>query len=109
MAKRSESHPNHGTSSAHSLTTERDYEKPFSSQALRAANGDQLFLVYSGEGVPNGVGFDDTFHFTVDGGTGRFAEATGGGVVQSTDVPGANYPFVAFLDGVISSVCSNRR
>ncbi|MBV8266873.1 MAG: hypothetical protein JO252_11150 [Planctomycetaceae bacterium] len=79
------------------------------SAILTAANGDQLFLDYGGRGVPNGVGFDDTYHFTVDGGTGRFAEATGGGVVQSTDVPGANHPFVAVLDGVISSVGSNRR
>ena len=77
---------------------------------LTAANGDQLFLDYGGKGVPNGVGFDDTLHFTIDGGTGRFAGATGSGAVQSTDVPGANYPsvaFVAVLDGAISSVGSN--
>jgi hypothetical protein len=74
---------------------------------LTAANGDQLILDYGGTGQPNGVGFDDTYSFTIVCGTGRFAGATGSGVVQSTDVPGANYPFVAFLDGVISSVCSN--
>ena len=55
--------------------------------ALTAANGD-LFLDYSGIGLPNGVGFNDAYLFTIDGGTRRFSGATGSGVIQSTDVPG---------------------
>jgi hypothetical protein len=74
-----------------------------------AANGDILYGTYTG-GVslsgPPIVGFMDSFSF-VDGGTGRFAVASGGGIeegsVDFTDTgmaPGA--PFTVRMEGVIS-------
>jgi hypothetical protein len=74
---------------------------------LTAANGDQLLFNYGGTGLPNGIGFKNTFDFTISGGTGRFADATGHGVIVATDVPGANFPFVADADGFVSTVGSN--
>ena len=75
-----------------------------------AANGDHLSLAFHGSAVRTQYGFNDTFNYTITGGTGRFTCATGKGVIQSTDVPGANdsdYPFIAVFYGIISSVSSN--
>lgn len=46
---------------------------------LTAANGDQIFLAYSGQAMPASTpGFlTSTFTATITGGTGRFAGATG--------------------------------
>jgi hypothetical protein len=71
------------------------------------ADGDQLFLAFGGAGVLTGPGqFDDTFVYTVTGGTGRFAGAVGGGVIQSTDEPGTatEVPFTFDLNGIVLTV-----
>ena len=47
---------------------------PTGTWTLTAANGDMLFLEMTGSGIDPTHGFGD---FTVVGGTGRFAEATG--------------------------------
>jgi hypothetical protein len=73
------------------------------------AAGDQLFLVFGGAGVfTEPSQFDDTFVYTVTGGTGRFAGASGDGFIQSTDEPGTatEVPFVFNLDGVALTVGS---
>jgi hypothetical protein len=80
---------------------------------LTAANGDVLKITYHGTGgpiSPSSTLTKVTLIFTIDGkdSTGRFAGATGSGVIVSTDVPGPNHPFVAQLEGIISSVGSNR-
>ncbi len=57
------------------------------SAVLVAQNGDQLNLFYSGGyRAPRGhsTRAQGTFHFTVTGGTGRFASATGGGTLVAT-------------------------
>jgi hypothetical protein len=73
---------------------------------LTAANGDQLFLTNVGQDC-----FDDTGHivgsatFTVTGGTGRFAGATGTGttqVVATPDQTGFAGTFVLTVTGQIS-------
>ena len=73
---------------------------------LTAANGDHLFLTNVGEDC-----FDDTGHivgsatFTVTGGTGRFAGATGTGttqVVATPDQTGFAGTFVLTVAGRIS-------
>jgi hypothetical protein len=73
---------------------------------LTAANGDQLFLTNVGEDC-----FDDTGHivgsatFTVTGGTGRFAGASGTGttqVVATPDQTGFAGTFVLTVTGQIS-------
>jgi hypothetical protein len=46
---------------------------------LTAANGDTVEGSYYGYLVPTSVGFEIHGLFTVDGGTGRFADASGGG------------------------------
>ena len=71
-----------------------------------AANGDELFLKFSGSGVLIGPGqFSDKFNYTITGGTGRFEDASGSGVIHSTDGQGTGnkVPFVFDLDGVISN------
>lgn len=56
-------------------------------QTMVAANGDKLFADYESVGPPvvppNEVGtvYDVPAAFTITGGTGRFADATGGGVM----------------------------
>jgi len=79
---------------------------------LTAANGDVLTINYYGTGSPispSSTLTKVTLFFSIDGNnsTGRFAGATGSGVIQSTDVPGPNHPFIAQLEGTISSVGSN--
>ena len=81
---------------------------------ITAANGDTLVLTYTGAGqlIPGASNlFTDTFHYTITGGTGRFAGASGSGVISSTDLPGGKgnqVPFVFDLDGVISSIGSEK-
>ena len=70
------------------------------------ANGDELFLAFSGSGVLIGPGqFSDTYHYTITGGTGRFKNARGSGVIHSTDGQGTGnqVPIVFDLAGVISA------
>jgi hypothetical protein len=83
---------------------------------ITAANGDQLVLDYTGKGTPNAYGgFNDTFNFTVDPtlSTGRFAGATGSGVIHSNDLPGGTvmtgFPFTGDIEGQISTVGSNKK
>ena len=73
------------------------------------AAGDHLFLVFGGAGVfTEPCQFDDTFDYTVTGGTGRFAGARGDGFIRLTDEPGTatEIPFVFNLDGVVLTVGS---
>ena len=44
-----------------------------------AANGDTIDGSYSGSLIPTSAGFEIHGSFTIDGGTGRFAGASGGG------------------------------
>ena len=54
-------------------------------RTLTAANGDELRLVTVGTSAPSGPGLVSfTATFTIVGGTGRFANATGRGVAQGT-------------------------
>jgi hypothetical protein len=75
---------------------------------ITAANGDTLTLDYTGVGSRTANGFDDTFGFVITGGTGRFAGATGFGMIHSSDDPGTptQVPFTFNLEGVISTVGS---
>lgn len=74
---------------------------------LIAANGDILYATYT-SGIstspPPVIGFMDDFTF-VDGGTGRFAHASGGGVeeglLDATFGP-EGAPFTMWMEGVIS-------
>ena len=64
---------------------------------LQGANGDTLFLSYAlAEGEPGQFGG----FYTVEGGTGRFAGATGGGMIIGRDV--ALGVFDVTLEGTIS-------
>lgn len=78
---------------------------------ITAANGDVLVATYTNGAsdlstFPD-IGFTDDFTF-VDGGTGRFAEASGGGV--EAGVADFNTDeFVVSMEGVISYDASNRR
>ena len=47
-----------------------------------AANGDTIEGGYSGSMVPTSVGFEIHGQFTIDGGTGRFENAVGGGIAS---------------------------
>jgi hypothetical protein len=77
---------------------------------ITAANGDQLYLDFTGMGVlvaPHQ--FQDTINYTIEGGTGRFEDASGSGVINSTDetpISATEIPFVFDLVGVISTVGS---
>jgi hypothetical protein len=80
---------------------------------ITAANGDQLYLTYSGTGMFNGTtGFIDTFNFQIKGGTGGFTNATGEGTILCTDAPNATFPVLPFtgtVEGMISTVGSNKK
>jgi hypothetical protein len=79
---------------------------------ITAANGDQLDFTFTGSSVETANGFDDTIDYTITGGTGRFASATGGGVIHSTDeapISPTEVPFVFNLEGVISTVGSGKK
>ncbi|CAN5390546.1 hypothetical protein BH23CHL1_BH23CHL1_14050 [soil metagenome] len=70
-----------------------------------AANGDTIFGGYFGhvEPLPNG---DVIFHgaWSIEGGTGRFNDATGGG--SATGLGHSDLTFTLELDGTITSVGS---
>src|SRR6266540_2989665 len=53
---------------------------------ITAANGDQVSIAGNGVSCPGSDQnvFQDTVHFTITGGTGRFAEASGSGTIQTT-------------------------
>jgi hypothetical protein len=79
---------------------------------ITAASGDQLDLTFTGSGVKTANGFNDTIDYTITGGTGRFAGATGSGVIHSTDeapISPTEIPFVFDLEGVISTVGSSKK
>jgi hypothetical protein len=68
-----------------------------------AANGDELWGTYQGE--PSGAGTAE--HMVFDGGTGRFASASGGGIgLADCDQAAGTCVFV--LDGVIAYDASDR-
>jgi hypothetical protein len=74
-----------------------------------AANGDQIRGIYFGEFVPlDPPLFTVDGHFTVTGGTGRFAGATGGGDASGVQNLATGDVTVSLV-GTISSVGSNRR
>jgi hypothetical protein len=74
-----------------------------------AANGGTIFGTYSGRLVPTatpGV-FEVDGVFTIEGGTGRFANASGGGVASGeTNLADPAGPVTVILDGRISTVGS---
>jgi len=73
---------------------------------LTAANGDQISITGNGVSCPSfdqNV-FQDTVSFTITGGTGRFAEASGSGTIQTTLVitSPTTSTFSATITGTIS-------
>ena len=77
---------------------------PTGTWTLTAANGDMLFLEMTGSGIDPTHGFGD---FTVVGGTGRFAEATGSyEQIITFALPlgtADSIPYTDVLEGTISS------
>jgi len=77
---------------------------PTGTWTLTAANGDMLFLKMTGSGIDPTHGFGA---FTVVGGTGRFAAATGyyEQIITFAATPGTapSIPYTDVLDGTISS------
>jgi hypothetical protein len=71
---------------------------------LTAANGDALFLTYSGL-VTSQAGSDATaeFAFTITGGRGRFLGATGSGVIHCA-TQSAQKQFTRVFEGTITSL-----
>ena len=69
---------------------------------MTAANGDKVFGTYSTEGFPNKAG-DLIIHgtFTITGGTGRFAGATGGGDLFAIAFFSEGLPFIGLYEGTI--------
>lgn len=70
-----------------------------------AANGDTVKGGYYGSMVPTSVGFEIHGYFTIDGGTGRFANAVGGGIASGMQY--FDNTADLRLDGTITSVGSN--
>ena len=69
---------------------------------MTAANGDRLFGEYTTVGLANAEGNLDilgVFRFT--GGTGRFEDATGGGLLQATAFFAPGLPFEGSYRGTI--------
>jgi hypothetical protein len=74
-----------------------------------AANGDTIFGTYSGHLVPTATPglFQLDGVFTIEGGTGRFANASGGGDASGeTNLADPAGPATLILDGSISTVGS---
>ena len=75
---------------------------------ITSANGDQLFVSGQGKSCPvstNPLVFQDTVTFTINGGTGRFAHASGSGTTQTTITitsPDGASTFTATITGSIS-------
>ena len=73
-------------------------------QTLTAANGDAISEIVSGDGCATGA---STFHFsgtyTIVGGTGRFANATGSGsAIEDGDISTVTATFTESQSGTIS-------
>ncbi len=79
---------------------------------LTAANGDMLFLTLTGNAPPPSVK-ETVDNITVTGGTGRFEGATGSWVTDSHFAflfgETLSDPYVAILDGTISTPGSNQK
>lgn len=72
---------------------------------ITAANGDRLFLSGKGVSCPAGTTvFHDNVTFTITGGTGRFAHASGSGITQTTiDLTSqTTATFAATIAGIIN-------
>jgi len=69
-----------------------------------AANGDTVEGGYYGSMVPTSVGFEIHGYFTIDGGTGRFENAEGGGIASGMQY--FDNTADLRLDGTITSVGS---
>lgn len=69
-----------------------------------AANGDTIEGGYYGSMVPTSVGFEIHGYFTIDGGTGRFEGAEGGGIASGMQY--FDNTADLRLDGTITSVGS---
>jgi hypothetical protein len=65
-----------------------------------AANGDTIEGGYHGTMVPTLAGFEIHGYFTIDGGTGRFENAVGGGIASGMQYP--DYTADLRLDGTIA-------
>jgi hypothetical protein len=76
---------------------------------LTAANGDVLRATNVGMSQPNGPGVDFSGTMTVIGGTGRFANATGGARLEGTASFLTNTASFTFADGWIAYDASRRR
>ncbi len=77
-------------------------------RTLTAANGDELYMSVVGTSSPGGPGLVSfTATFTIVGGTGRFAKATGQGVANGTANLTTSKTAVA-LDGWVSYDASDR-
>ena len=76
-----------------------------------AANGDTIFGIYSGRLVPTATPglFQVDGEFTIEGGTGRFANASGGGDASGeVNLTDPTLPATVIFDGSISTVGSTR-
>jgi hypothetical protein len=67
---------------------------------MTAANGDALFLSYSGLVLPSGTAAD--FAFVITGGRGRFVGATGSGVIHCVQYADQQN-FTRVIDGTVSA------
>ena len=77
-------------------------------RTLTAANGDEVHLTTVGTSAPSGPGLVSfTATFTIVGGTGRFANATGQGVAEGTANLITSKSSVA-LDGWVAYDAANR-
>jgi len=80
---------------------------------LTAGNGDQLFLDMTGHSVPTDL-TQTIANFTVSGGTGRFEGATGSFTslqqfAFAVNLPITSNPFVAEIEGTISTPGANKK
>jgi hypothetical protein len=76
-----------------------------------AANGDTIFGTYSGRLVPTATPglFEVDGMFTIEGGTGRFVNASGGGEAGGeVNLADPTLPATVIFDGRISTVGSTR-
>ena len=75
------------------FTSQTSFNFSSSTLVLQAANGDQLFATYSGTATPQeGGALLLSGQFILNGGTGRFASATGAGTIDGLeDISGVPY------------------
>ena len=72
---------------------------------ITAANGDEVFISGTGVSCPaSPTVFQDTVNFSITGGTGRFADASGSGITQTTIhiTSQTTSTFTATISGTIS-------